>query len=273
MKPAADNSFWQKLVVRLPYAWLIAFFLVPFLIVLKISLSQTAIAQPPYTPTFDLIAGWHGIHEDRGEKNAHDFLDLNVRGTFEVFEAAAARGIDKIIYISTTSVRRPGTLDGRSKILAERIADDYANYSNMNVIRLRPRGFIPHWNRDVYTKYSDWARWFWRGAVHIDDVASAVMLAIGLGSLVDDLGAEILVRTGTLVLLLVPTKLVTNASYGWLRSSRTAKETTFRERSCPRTFERNTGGNSGNATRQSSFDLQARPSTRRRGSSMSGPLR
>jgi putrescine transport system permease protein len=61
MKPAADNSFWQKLVVRVPYAWLAAFFLVPFLIVLKISLSQTAIAQPPYTPTFDLAAGWHGI--------------------------------------------------------------------------------------------------------------------------------------------------------------------------------------------------------------------
>ena len=50
-----------KLVVRIPYAWLVAFFLVPFLIVLKISLSQTAIAQPPYTPVFDLAAGWHGI--------------------------------------------------------------------------------------------------------------------------------------------------------------------------------------------------------------------
>jgi putrescine transport system permease protein len=59
MKP--ESSFWQKLVVRIPYAWLIAFFLVPFLIVLKISLSQTAIAQPPYTPTFDPIAGWHGV--------------------------------------------------------------------------------------------------------------------------------------------------------------------------------------------------------------------
>jgi nucleoside-diphosphate-sugar epimerase len=32
----------------------------------------------------------------------------------------------------------------------------------------------------VYTKYSDWARWFWRGAVHIDDVASAVMLSLDL---------------------------------------------------------------------------------------------
>ena len=32
----------------------------PFLIVLKISLSQTAIAQPPYIPVFDFAAGWHG---------------------------------------------------------------------------------------------------------------------------------------------------------------------------------------------------------------------
>jgi hypothetical protein len=26
------------------------------------------------------IAAWHGIHEDRSEKNPHDFFDLNVRG-------------------------------------------------------------------------------------------------------------------------------------------------------------------------------------------------
>jgi len=126
------------------------------------------------------IAAWHGIHEDSGEKNAYDFFDLNVRGTFEIFEAAASLGIDKIIYISTTSVHRADTLYGRSKILAERIAEDYSKHRNMNVITLRPRGFIPYWNHSVYTKYSDWARWFWRGAVHIDDVASAVMLSLGL---------------------------------------------------------------------------------------------
>jgi putrescine transport system permease protein len=51
----------QKLVVAIPYLWLIAFFLVPFLIVLKISLSQGAIALPPYTPVLNLAAGWRGI--------------------------------------------------------------------------------------------------------------------------------------------------------------------------------------------------------------------
>jgi putrescine transport system permease protein len=53
----------QRLVVMLPYAWLVAFFLVPFLIVLKISLSQTALAQPPYEPLFDLAAGWQGLKD------------------------------------------------------------------------------------------------------------------------------------------------------------------------------------------------------------------
>ncbi|MGC1779929.1 MAG: ABC transporter permease subunit, partial [Xanthobacteraceae bacterium] len=61
MSKKPRRSVLANLVVQAPYAWLIAFFLVPFLIVLKISLSQTAIAQPPYTPVFYLAAGWHGI--------------------------------------------------------------------------------------------------------------------------------------------------------------------------------------------------------------------
>jgi putrescine transport system permease protein len=44
-----------------PYLWLLVFFLVPFLIVIKISLSDVAISQPPYVPTFDLSAGWAGL--------------------------------------------------------------------------------------------------------------------------------------------------------------------------------------------------------------------
>jgi nucleoside-diphosphate-sugar epimerase len=126
------------------------------------------------------IAAWHGIHEIRGEKNSYDFFDLNVRGTFEVFEAAASLGIDKIVFISTTSVDKPDTWYGRSKILSECIAENYRKYSNIKVIALRPRAFIPFWNRDVYANYSDWARWFWKGAVHIDDVASAVIQSADL---------------------------------------------------------------------------------------------
>src|SRR5215831_10652609 len=54
-------SWGARLVVLVPYLWLALFFLVPFLIVLKISLSQPAIAQPPYTPVLDLTRGWQGL--------------------------------------------------------------------------------------------------------------------------------------------------------------------------------------------------------------------
>jgi nucleoside-diphosphate-sugar epimerase len=126
------------------------------------------------------IAAWHGIHEDRGERDAYDFFDLNVRGTFEVFEAAASAGIAKIVFISTTSIFRPNTRYGSSKILAESIAEDYRKHRLLNIVTLRPRGFIPYWDRAVYAKYSDWARWFWKGAVHIEDVATAVILSLDL---------------------------------------------------------------------------------------------
>src|SRR4051812_24232562 len=46
-----------RVAILVPYAWLAAFFLLPFLIVVKISLSQTAIAQPPYEPAFDPFGG------------------------------------------------------------------------------------------------------------------------------------------------------------------------------------------------------------------------
>ena len=57
---AGGVSRWRGAVV-IPYAWLIVFFLVPFLIVFKISLSETAIAQPPYLPVLDFSAGWDGF--------------------------------------------------------------------------------------------------------------------------------------------------------------------------------------------------------------------
>lgn len=152
-----------------------------------VALTEGSILDRPRLPGFFSgcdcivhIAAWHGIHETRGDKNAYDFFDLNVRGTFEVLEAATSLGIGKLVYISTTSVYRPDTLYGRSKLLTERMVEDYRRYRGLNAIILRPRAFIPFWNHDVYSNYVEWARWFWKGAVHIDDVAAAVMLGIDL---------------------------------------------------------------------------------------------
>jgi putrescine transport system permease protein len=50
-----------RLAAIAPYLWMVLLFLVPFLFVLKISLSQTAIAQPPYLPVFDPTHGFAAI--------------------------------------------------------------------------------------------------------------------------------------------------------------------------------------------------------------------
>jgi putrescine transport system permease protein len=47
---------WQRRIgTWIPFVWLLAFFLAPFLIVLKISLSHVVLAQPPYEPVFNSI--------------------------------------------------------------------------------------------------------------------------------------------------------------------------------------------------------------------------
>jgi putrescine transport system permease protein len=57
------RSLFAKLTVAVPFFWLATFFLLPFLIVLKISLSDDAVAQPPYVPAFDWSAGWAAFRE------------------------------------------------------------------------------------------------------------------------------------------------------------------------------------------------------------------
>lgn len=54
--PASSQNGWtQRIVILVPYVWLLVFFLIPFFIVLKISLSEQVRAAPPYAPVFDIL--------------------------------------------------------------------------------------------------------------------------------------------------------------------------------------------------------------------------
>ena len=54
-------NFRKYLFILIPYSWLVALFLVPFIIVVKMSLSDGVMAIPPYTPYLTLTEGWAGI--------------------------------------------------------------------------------------------------------------------------------------------------------------------------------------------------------------------
>ncbi len=126
------------------------------------------------------IAAWHGIHESQATKTPEEFHDLNVTGTFNVLEAAAKAGIKKFVFISSTSAGDKYGLYGHTKVLGEEMCRAYAARHGMNIIILRPRAFIPSWNKSVYKDFSEWANWFMRGAVHVDDVKQAVLKSITL---------------------------------------------------------------------------------------------
>lgn len=69
MKP--DNTItkdhsWRRYAVAIPYVWLLIFFLAPFAIILKISLADPVMAQPPFTPLFDDTGGFQGTADNFG---------------------------------------------------------------------------------------------------------------------------------------------------------------------------------------------------------------
>lgn len=66
----------NRAVILVPYLWLLIFFLVPFGIVLKISLSQTTIAMPPYLPVFGLNDGVSGFIANLRELSFENYLWL-----------------------------------------------------------------------------------------------------------------------------------------------------------------------------------------------------
>lgn len=63
-------------LIAVPYFWLLALFLIPFAIVFKISLSDAAIARPPYLPLLDLSEGWAGFKAFLAELDFENYVFL-----------------------------------------------------------------------------------------------------------------------------------------------------------------------------------------------------
>ncbi|TBG24126.1 ABC transporter permease subunit [Rhizobium leguminosarum] len=70
------SGLYNRLVIAIPYTWLLLFFLAPFFIVFRISLSTTAIAMPPYEPVFSPADGWAGLWSKIGELSFDNYSYL-----------------------------------------------------------------------------------------------------------------------------------------------------------------------------------------------------
>lgn len=66
----------RAVLILVPYFWLLALFLVPFAIVLKISLSDYGLSIPPYTPQLDFSEGWAGFKTFLSQLDFENFTFL-----------------------------------------------------------------------------------------------------------------------------------------------------------------------------------------------------
>src|SRR6476646_5264191 len=91
-------NIWRRLALLVPYLWLTAFFLIPFFIVLKISLSQSALAQPPYLPIFDFSAGLAGLKQFLSALSLKNYVLI---ASDELYLASYLKSLE-IALVSTT---------------------------------------------------------------------------------------------------------------------------------------------------------------------------
>ncbi|HYH36664.1 MAG TPA: ABC transporter permease subunit [Azospirillum sp.] len=151
----------RALVTGVPYLWLMLFFLVPFLIVLRISFSEAIMAQPPYTPLLDWVQG----EEGEGLKL---LLTLNLGSYLRLFQD----DLYVVAYLSSLRVAAVSTL----LCLAVGYPMAYA------IARARPerRGalmmlvILPFWTSFLIRVYA------WIGILKANGTLANLLASIGL---------------------------------------------------------------------------------------------
>lgn len=147
-------------LIAVPYLWLVALFLVPFLIVLKISLSDIALAIPPYTPTLDFSEGWAGI------KEFFSALD------FENFEFLTTDDLYWKAYLSSLQIAFIATL--LTLIVAYPIAYGMASAPDHWRPTLMMLVILPFWTSFLIRVYS------WVGILSGEGYLNQLLLSIGV---------------------------------------------------------------------------------------------
>lgn len=87
----------RRILILIPYMWLLALFLVPFVIIFKISLSDMAISIPPYDPKFEWENGWQGVKD---LFSAFDFENFTFLASDDLYWKSYLSSV-KIAFIAT----------------------------------------------------------------------------------------------------------------------------------------------------------------------------
>jgi putrescine transport system permease protein len=149
----------KPLVIALPMLWLLLFFLVPFVIVLKISFSDTVIAQPPYTPLWE----WA---EEFGSRTL--VIKAHLRGYIELFTNS--------LYASSLlySIRVAGVSTLLCLLLGYPMALGIARAAPARRSLYLMLVILPFWSSFLLRVYA------WMGLLNNNGVINNVLLALGI---------------------------------------------------------------------------------------------
>jgi nucleoside-diphosphate-sugar epimerase len=112
---------------------------------------------------------WHGIHMEK--RSEQEFYDLNITGTFQMFQSAVRGKVRRVVWLSSMSVY--GTdFYAYTKKIGEQMCQFYHDRHGIEVIMLRPADFTPY--RDI----RHYGERFLHGGVDRRDVIQAVTSAI-----------------------------------------------------------------------------------------------
>lgn len=147
-------------LVGVPYLWLLALFLVPFLIVFKISLSDLALARPPYFPQFDPSAGWAG------------FRDFLAGLDFENFWFLTTDDLYWKAYLSSLRIAFTGT--ALTLLAGFPIAYAMARANTVWRPTLLMLVILPFWTSFLIRVYA------WIGILNTEGLLNQTLIALGL---------------------------------------------------------------------------------------------
>ena len=150
------DLLWRRIVIWVPYTWLLLFFLVPFAIVFKISFSDPIVAQPPFTALFDHTQNL--LNRFQGTLNNYLFLlDDNL------YWVSYLRSI-KIASISTVLCLLPGYP------MAYYIAQSPPTRRNILLMLI----ILPFWTSFLLRVYA------WMGILSTNGIINSALLWIGI---------------------------------------------------------------------------------------------
>jgi putrescine transport system permease protein len=159
--PTNPTGKWGRFaLICVPYVWLLLFFLVPFVIVAKISLSEAAVSIPPYFPVIDWGKGLLGLWEAAQRWSLDNYIWLTED---ELYWRAYVSSL-QIAFISTLLTLLVGFP------LAYGMARAPRNWQPTLVMMV----ILPFWTSFLIRVYA------WIGILKTDGLLNQALFAIGI---------------------------------------------------------------------------------------------